>query len=163
SSLPSSSDSHLPLRRSRHLCLEEVFVKTSVLSVILLVVSLPAVAEKSGKLEGTIVGRDDVKNELTVRHPEVKGVMGAMTMGYQVRGQKVSALPANGTKITATVHENNGVYWLTDVEGYKSPQMSMGTEHQHMNPMPQPMPPMQHPMPMPMPKSMPMQADPTGD
>jgi len=137
-------------------------VKYSVLSIILLLFSLPAAAEKSGKLEGTIVSRDSGKNELTVQHAEVKGVMGAMTMGYHVRGQKVSALPANGTKITATLHENNGAYWLTDVKASEH-EMSMGMEHQHMQPMPQTMPPMQHPMPMPMPKSMPMRTDPASE
>src|SRR5437764_12608776 len=102
------SDYHLLLRRSRHLCLEEVSMKYSFLSIILLVAALPAAAQKSGKLEGTVVGRDSAKNELTVQHGEVKGVMGPMTMGYEVRGQKVSALPANGAKITATLHESNG-------------------------------------------------------
>ena len=85
-------------------------MKYSIFCIILFLVAFPAAAEKAGKLEGTIVGRNAAKNELTVQHGEVAGVMGAMTMGYEVRGQKVSALPANGMKITATLHENNGAY-----------------------------------------------------
>src|SRR5438874_8702321 len=42
-------------------------------------------SEKVGSLEGKIIGRDASKNELTVEHGEVKGVMGPMTMGYAVR------------------------------------------------------------------------------
>jgi Cu/Ag efflux protein CusF len=72
-------------------------------------------SEKVGSLEAKIVGRDSVKNQLTVAHGEVKGVMGAMTMGYEVRGQKVTALPPDGTVITAKLHDSNGKQWLTDI------------------------------------------------
>jgi len=91
-------------------------VKHPILAIILLLFALPAAAEKTGKLEGTIIGRDAAKNELSIQHGDVPGVMSAMTMGYQVRGQKVTDLPANGTKITATLHEANGAYWLTDIK-----------------------------------------------
>jgi Cu/Ag efflux protein CusF len=81
-----------------------------------LVAALPAAAaEKSGHLTGTIVSRDAATNRLTIAHNEVKDVMGAMTMPYEVRGQKVAALPSDGAKITATLHEADGLYWLTDV------------------------------------------------
>jgi Cu/Ag efflux protein CusF len=72
-------------------------------------------SEKVGSLEGKIVGRDSAKNELTVSHGEVKGVMGPMTMGYEVRGQKVTSLPPDGTAITAKLHDASGKYWLTDI------------------------------------------------
>src|SRR5437868_2708530 len=78
--------------------------------------ALAAPAEKSGALHGTIVGRDSKTNELTVAHEEVKDIMGAMTMSYAVRGAKVSALPKDGSRITATLHEVNGKYWLTDIK-----------------------------------------------
>ena len=42
-----------------------------------------AAAEKSGRLEGTIVGRDASKNQLTVAHGDVAGLMSAMTMPYE--------------------------------------------------------------------------------
>jgi Copper binding periplasmic protein CusF len=78
-------------------------------------VHIPSPPEKIGVLEGRIVSRDAATNELTVQHGEVKGVMGAMTMGYEVRGQKVDALPKDGSKITAKMHESGGKHWLTDV------------------------------------------------
>jgi Cu/Ag efflux protein CusF len=72
-------------------------------------------AETSGRLAGTIVSRNVSTNQLTVSHGEVSGVMKPMTMAYEVRGQKVASLPNNGAKITATLHEADGAYWLTDV------------------------------------------------
>lgn len=85
--------------------------------LLIFTLALPAIAaEKTGQLAGTIVSRDASTNQLTVSHGEVSGVMGAMTMPYEVRGQKVTALPANGAKITATLHEADGAYWLTGVK-----------------------------------------------
>ena len=84
--------------------------------ILLLFVSMTAhAAEHTGTLEGTIAGRDIATNHLTVAHGEVKGLMGAMTMSYEVRGQKVASLPKNGAHITATLHESDGTYWLTEV------------------------------------------------
>lgn len=77
--------------------------------------------EKSGRLEGTITGRDSSTNRLTVAHGEVKGLMGTMTMPYEVRGQKVAMLPKDGTKITASLHESDGTLWLTDVKAADAP------------------------------------------
>jgi Cu/Ag efflux protein CusF len=84
--------------------------------ILLLFVAFSArAAEKRGALTGTIVSRDATTNRLTVAHAEVAGVMGAMTMPYEVRGQKVASLPTDGAKITATLHESDGAYWLTNV------------------------------------------------
>jgi Cu/Ag efflux protein CusF len=96
-----------------------------------------AADEKTGALNGTIVSRDAAKNEITVQHGEVQGVMGPMTMGYEVRGQKVASLPADGAKITAILHESNGNHWLTDVKPAMAEKMSghamseMPAQHQH--------------------------------
>jgi Cu/Ag efflux protein CusF len=77
-------------------------------------VQLPAV--KVGTLEGRIVSRDLKKNELKVAHGDVKGMTKAMTMAFHVHDAKVSALPKNGTRITAKLHASGGDYWLTDVK-----------------------------------------------
>src|SRR5436853_1887009 len=103
----------------------------------LFLLALPLAAqEKMSMLEGTIISRDIAKNEIIVQHGEVKGLMGPMTMGYQVRGQKVATLPKDGTRIDAMLHESNGTLWLTDVKPSASHAMS---SMQH-----QPMPGMQH-------------------
>jgi len=91
-----------------------------------------AAQEKSGMLEGTIITRNAPRNELVVRHSAVKGIMGAMTMTYTVRGQEVSSLPKDGTMITATLHDSDGTYWLTDVK----PAMQHATHGSAMGAMP---------------------------
>ena len=78
-------------------------------------VHIPESSETIGSLKGKIVARDAATNKLTVEHGEVKGVMGPMTMAYEVRGQRVTALPPNGTAITAKMHASDGAHWLTDV------------------------------------------------
>jgi len=96
---------------------------------ILCIISLFALAaspaETSGRLSGTIVGRNASTNQLSVSHGEVSGVMGAMTMAYEVRGQMVTSLPENGAKITAVLHEADGAYWLTDVKPAEEPGHDM--------------------------------------
>lgn len=98
-----------------------------------LIVALPAVAaEKTGPLAGTIVSRDASKNQLIVAHGAVPGVMGAMTMPYEVRDAKVTTLPQDGAKITAMLHESDGAYWLTNVSAAAEP----GPAKQTMSDMP---------------------------
>jgi Cu/Ag efflux protein CusF len=72
--------------------------------------------DSSGVLTGKITGRDAKTNRLTVQHDEVKGLMAAMTMAYEVKGAKVTSLPPDGTSITAMFHAKAGSYWLTDVK-----------------------------------------------
>lgn len=74
-----------------------------------------AVEEQTYDLRGVIISRDPANNQLTVDHEEIPGYMAAMTMPYEVRGQNVAELPADGTTITATVHATDEAYWLTDV------------------------------------------------
>lgn len=88
----------------------------SITMLLLLVASNMCAAENSGRLDGTIVSRNTSTNQLTVTHVEVKGLMGAMTMSYEVRGQKVASLPKDGAKITGTLHQSSGAFWLTDVK-----------------------------------------------
>ena len=75
-----------------------------------------ASAEQSGALRGKIIGRDAATNQLNIDHQNVPGIMEAMTMPYEVRGAKVADLPADGSQITATLHTQDGKYWLTDVK-----------------------------------------------
>ncbi|MGH9456258.1 MAG: copper-binding protein [Thermoanaerobaculia bacterium] len=75
----------------------------------------PQIEEKTYDLEGVIVSRDPATNQLTVDHEEIPGYMAAMTMSYEVRGQNVAELPADGSAITAVVHATEEAYWLTDV------------------------------------------------
>jgi len=76
----------------------------------------PQAPEKTYPMTATIVARDARGNTLNLNHKEVPGVMEAMTMDYAVRGAKVDTLPPNGTPVTATLHERDGEYWVTDVK-----------------------------------------------
>src|SRR4051794_12126788 len=111
------------------------FVKRAIPMLLLVAAFSARAAEKSGALTGTIVSRDAATNRLTVAHAEVAGVMGAMTMPYEVRGQKVASLPKDGANITATLHESDGAYWLTNVAaaGEHAPMAAM--EHGGMSSM----------------------------
>lgn len=73
--------------------------------------------ENTYTMTGTLVSRNAATNEVTIDNDEVPGgVMAKMVMAYELRGSKVDDLPADGTKITSTLHEQNGKYWVSDVK-----------------------------------------------
>lgn len=78
--------------------------------------------EKTYTMKGTVLSRNAGKNEVTIDHEEVPGVMSAMVMDYELRGAKVSSLPPDGTKITSTLHEQGGKFWVTDVMAIAPPK-----------------------------------------
>ena len=77
-----------------------------------------AVAEshETYPITGTIVARDEAKNEIRTDHDEIPGFMKAMEMSYEVRGTKVADLPAVGSRFKATLHVSDEGYWLTDIQ-----------------------------------------------
>ena len=72
--------------------------------------------EKVYTLTGKILDRDAGENTLRIDHEAIPGFMDAMTMDYSVRGTTVSALPADGTRIVATLHVTGTGYWITGVK-----------------------------------------------
>jgi Cu/Ag efflux protein CusF len=78
-------------------------------------VTPPAGVEKTYPLRGKIVSRDPTGNEITVDHEKVEGLWEPMTMAFEVRGAEPGSLPAEGSTIRATLHVQDGRYWLTDV------------------------------------------------
>ena len=78
-----------------------------------------AAKENTYPMTATIVSRDPAQNTLTMDNKDIPGVMEAMRMDYELRGTKVNALPPNGTPVTATLHERDGRYWVTDVRPHK--------------------------------------------
>jgi len=79
----------------------------------------PVAAEKTYTMKGKLVSRDVSRNEVTIDNEDVPGVMSPMTMAYELRGAKVASIPPDGSKITSTLHEQDGKYWLTDVKAMK--------------------------------------------
>ena len=75
--------------------------------------------EKTYPMTATIVSRDPAKNTVNLDNKEVPGEMAAMKMDYELRGAKVSDLPADGTPVEVTVHDANGAYYVTDVKPKK--------------------------------------------
>lgn len=73
-------------------------------------------AETTYTMYGVIVSRDPAKNTVNIDNEDVPGKMAAMKMDYEVRDAKVDSLPADGTKVQMTVHDQNGTYWLTEVK-----------------------------------------------
>ena len=76
-----------------------------------------AATEKTYTMRGRLVSRDAATNQVTIDNEEVPGgVMAPMVMAYELRGARVESLPADGTRITSTLHVQDGKYWVTDVK-----------------------------------------------
>ena len=73
-----------------------------------------ASAEKTYPLRGKVVSVNAAENKITVDHERVEGLWEPMSMAFEVRGEPAS-LPAEGSTIRATLHVENGRYWLTDI------------------------------------------------
>ena len=78
-----------------------------------------AAKEKTYPMTATIVSRDPAKNTVNLDNKEVPGQMAAMKMDYELRGAKVTDLPADGTPVEVTMHDVNGSYYVTDVKPKK--------------------------------------------
>jgi Copper binding periplasmic protein CusF len=81
--------------------------------------SEPKANENRYPMTATMVARDPAQNTVTLDNKDIPGVMEAMRMDYQVREAKVNSLPPNGAPVVATLHERDGVYWITDVRSVK--------------------------------------------
>ena len=95
----------------------------AVLAVIVILISACSKSappkENRYPMTATVVSRDPAQNLVTMDNKEIPGFMEPMRMDYAVRDAKVSALPPNGTPVTATLHEQDGNYWVTDVRPQK--------------------------------------------
>jgi len=79
----------------------------------------PTSTEKTYTMNGTLVSRDVARNEVTIDNDDVPGVMSPMSMAYELRGAKAASVPPDGSKITSTLHERDGKYWVSDVKPRK--------------------------------------------
>jgi len=71
--------------------------------------------EKTYPLRGKVVSLDAARNEITVDHEKIEGLWEPMSMAFEVRGGEPGSLPLVGSTIRATLHAEDGRYWLTDV------------------------------------------------
>jgi protein SCO1/2 len=72
--------------------------------------------EKTYPLRGKVVSLDAARNEITVDHEKIEGLWEPMSMAFEVRGGELGSLPLEGSTIRATLHAQDGRYWLTDVK-----------------------------------------------
>ena len=79
------------------------------------VVTPAASVEKTYPFRGKVVSVDPAQNRITVDHEKVEGLWEPMTMAFEVRGGELGSLPPAGSSIQATLHAQDGQFWLTDV------------------------------------------------
>ncbi|MEO8218666.1 MAG: hypothetical protein ABI718_16440 [Acidobacteriota bacterium] len=72
--------------------------------------------EKTYPMTATIISRDPGKNTVNLDNVAVPGEMAAMKMSYELRGENVGSIPADGAVVEVTVHDLNGSYYISDVK-----------------------------------------------
>jgi protein SCO1/2 len=78
-------------------------------------------AAKSGppkeyQMRGQITGLDASGHVATIKHEEIKGYMGAMTMGYPVKDPAEFSKLSVGEPITATVYVKDDEMWVGNIQ-----------------------------------------------
>lgn len=86
-----------------------------VLVLALLLLSACGGAPTQGRGQGTVVGVDAAKQEITLDHGDIPGVMGAMTMTFAVADPKLLEGVAPGAKVEFDVEEQAGRYVVRSV------------------------------------------------
>jgi Cu/Ag efflux protein CusF len=77
---------------------------------------------KEYQMRGEIMGLDAGGHVATIKHEEIKGFMGAMTMGYPVKDAAEFGKLAVGEPITATVYVSDDDMWIGNIQ--KAPKPS---------------------------------------
>jgi Cu/Ag efflux protein CusF len=78
--------------------------------------SAPHKSAKEYQLRGEIMGLDAGGHIATIKHEEIKGFMGAMTMGYPVKDASEFGKLSVGEPITATVYVTDDEMWLGNIQ-----------------------------------------------
>ena len=78
--------------------------------------SAPHKPAKEYQLRGEIMGLDAGGHVATIKHEEIKGFMGAMTMGYPVKDASEFGELSVGEPITATVYVTDDEMWVGNIQ-----------------------------------------------
>jgi Cu/Ag efflux protein CusF len=78
--------------------------------------SAPHKPAKEYQLRGEIMGLDAGGHVATIKHDEIKGFMGAMTMGYPVKDASEFGKLSVGEPITATVYVTDDEMWVGNIQ-----------------------------------------------
>jgi protein SCO1/2 len=93
----------------------------SVIPFVVLLLTLCLGCNRTGRypLQGEVVAKNALTNEITVNHGDIPGFMGAMTMPYRVKDSALIQAVQPGDKIAAEVvlgqDKGRSGYWLEDV------------------------------------------------
>lgn len=71
---------------------------------------------KEYQMRGEIMGLDASGHVATIKHEEIKGFMGAMTMGYPVKDPAEFSKLTVGEPITATLYKNGDDFWIGNIQ-----------------------------------------------
>ena len=75
-----------------------------------------AAAAKQYQLRGEIMSLDPGGHVATIKHEEIKGFMGAMTMGYPIKDPAEFSKLTVGEPITATVFVSGDDMWVGNIQ-----------------------------------------------
>jgi Cu/Ag efflux protein CusF len=76
----------------------------------------PKAPAKEFQMRGEVTGLDAGGHVATIKHEEIKGFMGAMTMGYQVKDPGEFSKLSVGEPITATVYQTPDDMWIGNIQ-----------------------------------------------
>jgi mono/diheme cytochrome c family protein len=79
----------------------------------------PAHADQRYAFKGKVIAVDAEHHAVTVEHDEVKGYMGAMTMPFPLKDEKLYGVLKAGDQITATLVVGDSGWWLEGVKVMK--------------------------------------------
>jgi Cu/Ag efflux protein CusF len=71
--------------------------------------------QTKGTGKGTVAGVDAAKQEVTLNHGEIPGMMGAMTMTFAVSDPKLLEGVAPGAKVEFDLEHRDGAYVVTGI------------------------------------------------
>ncbi|MGA2713022.1 MAG: copper-binding protein [Bryobacteraceae bacterium] len=75
-----------------------------------------AASAKQYQLRGEIMSLDPSGHVATIKHEEIKGFMGAMTMGYPIKDPAEFSKLTVGEPITATVYVSGDDMWVGNIQ-----------------------------------------------
>jgi Cu/Ag efflux protein CusF len=76
----------------------------------------PKAPAKEFQMRGEVMSLDAGGHVATIKHEEIKGFMGAMTMGYQVKDPAEFSKLSVGEPITATVYQTTDDMWIGNIQ-----------------------------------------------
>jgi Cu/Ag efflux protein CusF len=86
------------------------------LTLVLVGCAAPKAPAKEFQMRGEVTGLDAGGHVATIKHENIPGLMGAMTMGYQVKDPAEFSKLSIGEPITATVYQTSDDMWIGNIQ-----------------------------------------------